>query len=253
MPQTLTWIGSCNKNTGRSGFRPEAVVIHIMDDDMATVDDWFNTPKGPHNTMPVSAHYGVGRTGKVHQYVQEMDTAWHAGRVFRSSWPLLKKGVSPNRYTIGIEHEGKPSQPWTDAMYEASATLLAGIAQRWSIPLDADHVIRHAQIFAEKSYCPGPHCDIAQLIDLAHHVALSGTETNFVSSTGTVTAVRNLNIRTGAPSSLAAVERVAPAGSSLPYVGFTSNGDSVHGNAHWYRDAQGNYFWAGATSAPSPM
>lgn len=252
MEASPRWIGSCNKTTGRAGYRPEAVVIHIMDDDIATVDDWFNTPKGPKNNFPVSAHYGVARRGTVHQYVHEMDTAWHAGRVLRSSWPLLKPRVSPNLYTIGIEHEGTPSQVWTEAMYESSASLLAAVTQRWSIPLDRAHVIRHAEIFATKSYCPGPHCDMDQLLDMAHHVVLSGTGTNLVASTGTVTAVRNLNIREGAPSSLAPVARLAAAGTALAYTGWTSSGESVHGNAHWYQDGDGNYFWAGGTSAPTP-
>jgi hypothetical protein len=27
---------------------------------------------------------------------------------------------------------------------------------------------------------------------------------------------------------------------------------SVNGNPHWYRDGDGNYFWSGATSRPTP-
>jgi N-acetylmuramoyl-L-alanine amidase len=167
MPPAIKWVGSCNKATGRGGHRPEAVVIHIMDDDIASVDQWFNTPKGPRNPMPVSAHYGVSRGGAIHQYVHESDTAWHAGRIQECSWPGLRPGVNPNAYTIGIEHEGTPDMPWSDAMYIASATLLAGISNRWAIPLDRAHIIRHADIFCGKNYCPGPHCDIDHLIDLA--------------------------------------------------------------------------------------
>ncbi len=251
MPQ-VTWIGSCNYSKGRGGHRPEAVVIHVMDDDMPSVDRWFNTPKGPHNDLPVSAHYGVGRDGRVHQYVHEMDTAWHAGRLSGCCWPLLKRGVNPNRYTVGIEHEGTPHEPWTDAKYAASAALLAGISQRWNVPLDRDHVIRHADLFDEKHYCPGPHCDLDFLIDLAHHTVLSASETNLVRQAGTVTAASALKVRRGAPSTLAAVARTAPAGSTLRFAGWTSNGELVHGNAHWYADDAGNYFWAGATSAPTP-
>ena len=29
-------------------------------------------------------------------------------------------------------------------------------------------------------------------------------------------------------------------------------GEQVDGNANWYRDVQGNYFWAGATDTPEP-
>jgi len=252
MAQTVRWIGSTNKTIGRAGHRPEAVVIHIMDDDIGSVDAWFNTPKGRTNPMPVSAHYGVARSGAVHQYVNENDTAWHAGRVKGSHWPGLAWGPNPNLYTIGVEHEGAPAMVWTDSMRVASATLLAGIAQRWSIPLDRTHVIGHYEIYSPKSYCPGPHADIAELIDMARHVVLSGTAQNFVSASGEVQARTALNVRTGAASSLALVARTVPAGESLPYVGWTSNGETVHGNAHWYRDAQGNYFWAGGTTVAVP-
>jgi N-acetyl-anhydromuramyl-L-alanine amidase AmpD len=250
----ITWIGSSNKTKGRGGLRPEAVVVHIMDDDIVTVDRWFNTPKGPNNPMPVSAHYGVSRLGAIHQYVDEMDTAWHAGRVKGCVWPLLKTGAqsNPNRYTIGIEHEGKPDMPWTDEMYAASATLLAEISQRWSIALDRLHVIGHGEIYSAKPYCPGPHCELDHLIDLAHHVVLSGTSANTVERVGTVATTRDLNVRLGAPSSLAARVRLVRKGTTLTYTGWTSNGETVHGNAHWYRDRDGNFVWAGGTSQPVP-
>lgn len=255
MPQVSTWIGSTNKTKGQNGFRPEAVVIHIMEDDIAAVDAWFNTPAGLRNDLPVSAHYGISRKGAVHQYVDEMDTAWHAGRVLGSEWPLLRSKLptNPNAYTIGIKHEGKPNMPWTDEMYEASATLLAGISQRWSMLLDRMHIVGHCEIYSEKPQCPGPHCDLDHLIDLAHGVLLSGTLANIVARTGVVTTTRDLNIRLGTPSSLAELVRLVPKGTRLGFTGWTSNGESVHGNAHCYRDGQDNAFWAGATSAPVPL
>jgi len=254
MSQSITWIGSTNKTRGRGGCKPEAVVIHIMEDDIATVDTWFNTPGGAHNDMPVSAHYGVSRKGAVHQYVDEMDTAWHAGRVLGSEWPLLltKLPTNPNSYTIGIEHEGTPDMQWTDEMYEATAILLAGISQRWAIALDWMHVVRHCDIYSKKPQCPGPHCDLDYLIDLAHGVILSGATSNIVARTGTVATTRALNIRLGAPSSLADRARLVQKGTELTYIGWTSNGESVHGNAHWYQDRDGNFFWAGGTSSPVP-
>jgi len=254
MSLPITWIGSTNKTKGRGGLKPEAVVIHIMDDDIVTVDNWFNTPKGPKNKMPVSAHYGISRRGAIHQYVDEMDTAWHAGRVLGSVWPLLKSKLpaNPNSYTIGIEHEGKPDMAWTDAMYEASATLLADISQRWSITLDHMHVVGHGEIYSKKPYCPGPHCELDHLIDLAQSVVLSGTNANSVQKAGTVTTTRDLNIRLGAPTALADRVRLVPKGTQLNYIGWTSNGESVNGNAHWYQDRDGNFFWAGGTSAPVP-
>ena len=85
MSLPIRWVGSTNKTKGRGGVKPQAIVIHIMDDDIGSVDRWFNTPKGPNNSMPVSAHYGVSRRGDIHQYVDEPDTAFHAGVVVNAT------------------------------------------------------------------------------------------------------------------------------------------------------------------------
>lgn len=162
-----------NFNTGRGGYMPEAIVIHIMDGSLAGTDAWFNDPKSQ-----VSAHYGIGKKGEVHMYVREQDTAWHAGRVLRATWKLIKKSVNPNLYTIGIEHEGKPleNDKWPDAMKKASAELIADIAKRWNIPIDRDHVIGHYEIFADKPNCPGvDHSIIDELVSMARKI--SGIET----------------------------------------------------------------------------
>lgn len=134
---------------GRKGYRPEGVVIHIMDGTLVGTDSWFANP-----ASQVSAHYGVGRTGEVHQYVKEEDTAWHAGRVDAPVWKLIKPNINPNLYTVGIEHEGKPEDVWTDAMKQSSAELVREICQRWQIPIDRNHIVGHFEIFSKKPNCP---------------------------------------------------------------------------------------------------
>lgn len=133
-------------------YKPEAVVIHIMDGSLVGTDEWFANPKSE-----VSAHYGIGKTGEVHQYVKEEDQAWHAGRVDRPVWKGIKPGINPNLYTIGIEHEGRPltNDVWPEAMKVASASMIADICKRYNISIDRDHVIGHYEIFAGKPHCPG--------------------------------------------------------------------------------------------------
>lgn len=139
-----------NYTTGRSGNRkPELVVIHVMDGTLKGTDSWFASA-----ASQVSAHYGIGLDGEVHQYVKEENTAWHAGRVKNPSFSLYKEGVNPNAYTIGIEHEGKANSEWTPAMKAKSAALIREICLRWNIPVDREHIIGHYQIFSEKPNCP---------------------------------------------------------------------------------------------------
>ena len=167
------WKGSPNFWTGRKGYKPELVVIHIMDGTLSGTDAWFANP-----ASQVSAHYGIGKSGEVHQYVKEEDAAWHAGRVDAPSAKLVKSNVNPNLYTIGIEHEGKPEDTWTDATKQASASLIREICQRWQIPIDRDHIIGHCEIYSKKPNCPSHDKKI--LNDL---VALANDQTSNQQST----------------------------------------------------------------------
>ena len=131
------------------GLRPSAIVIHISEGTLGSADAWFNN-----EAAKVSAHYCVGRNGEVHQYVSEEDTAYHAGSPVNPTWRLLRPRVNPNFYTIGIEHEGRAQDPWAEEQYAASAALVAEIARRWSISIDADHIVMHREIRSSKT-CPG--------------------------------------------------------------------------------------------------
>jgi N-acetyl-anhydromuramyl-L-alanine amidase AmpD len=242
----IAWIGSPNKDKGREGYRAEAIVIHIMEGTLKGTDAWFlNEESG------VSAHYGIGRNGEVHQYVGESDRAWHAGRVVGSTWRLLKAEVNPNWYTIGIEHEGRADTAWSKALYEASSELIGDLCLRWAIPCDRDHIIGHREIRSDKT-CPGHEVDLVKLVKLAGVKLFDQTRYNFVKKTGAVEARVDLNIRRQAPITSAKVVRTAKPGETLQYQGWISNGLSVNGNAHWYKDLQDNYFWAGATAQPIP-
>lgn len=157
---------SSNFWVGRKGYRPEAIVIHIMDGTLAGTDSWFANP-----SSQVSAHYGIGKSGEVHQYVQEQDSAWHAGRVDAPVWKFIRPNVNPNLYTVGIEHEGKPDDVWTVEMKQASANLIKEICERWQIPIDRDHVIGHFEIYSKKPNCPATNKRI-----LDELVALAGKQ-----------------------------------------------------------------------------
>lgn len=144
---------SPNFTRGRGVYKPELIVIHIMDGTLAGTADWFQFGSA-NEGRPVSAHYGVGANGEVHQYVAEENQAWHAGRVSLTSFKLWKQGVNPNLYTIGIEHEGNANSVWSAAMKSTSAELIKQICLRNNIPIDRDHIIGHYQIFSDKPNCP---------------------------------------------------------------------------------------------------
>lgn len=243
----LVWIGAnvANFQTGRpSGFRPEAIVIHIMDGTLAGTDAWFNDPRSQ-----VSAHYGVGRAGEVHAYVKETDTAFHAGTVDRPSWKGLKPGINPNFYTVGLEHEGLSggAYPWPDAQLAASLALARQIAARWGIPLDADHIVPHHEIRAGKT-CPGANFDLG---DYVRRLAAAPPPPPppVAAADFAVRAMTTLRVRS-APTTAATIVRVLARADSWTVTG-TVAGEEVEGNALWYAGAAAEFVWAGGTDHPN--
>src|SRR5580704_3730160 len=167
---TIVSIPSPNFTPGRKNYTPIAIVIHIMEGTLAGTNNWFSAP-----LSKVSAHYGIGKNGDIHQYMQESDTAWHAGRVNPPSWSLLKLApggafINPNLYTLGIEHEGSVDTDWPDQMYQSSSSIIGLLSSAWNIPLDRNHIIGHHEIYSPKA-CPGFKVDLNKLIALAAGVA----------------------------------------------------------------------------------
>jgi N-acetylmuramoyl-L-alanine amidase len=223
------------------GVVPDAVVIHVVVGSLKAAGAWFADARAQ-----VSAHYGVGTDGVVHQYVEEFDTAFHAGTVERPVWTLGRNGLNPNAHTIGIEHEGFEGTTWTDAMYASTARLVREAAARWGFPVDAEHVIPHRSIRATKT-CPGRIADLARIVAEA-----GGGAAAALAVPPTVTVRTNANVRRGAPSVGAPVDRILPAGAVFTVASVTRTGDPVDGNPFWYGDATGSFLWSGVTDRPRP-
>jgi N-acetylmuramoyl-L-alanine amidase len=250
----IQFLGCAPRNfrAGRSNHEVEGVVIHLIDGSQTSCDATFLNNG---LTNPVSAHYSISKTGVIHQYVQEQDTAFHAGKLVRATWQGLKLGtdespVNPNLYTIGIEHEGRPNDDWPDEMYAASAGLLRAISTRYPAlaALSARNVGLHREIRADKS-CPGFKFDLQRLLREA-----AQSSPSVAGGPSAVMIVKDVNLRLGRPSTKAPVVQVIAKDKNRPFnvVGHAI-GDEVAGNNKWYRTIDGHFFWAGATDVPNPQ
>lgn len=112
----IIWKGSPNHYTGRQGYGVTHITLHIMVGYLAGTDSTFANP-----SSQSSAHYGVGATGEIHQYVAETDSSYSDAN------------YASNCSTISIEHEGGMADGavCTQACIDASARLCADIARRY--------------------------------------------------------------------------------------------------------------------------
>ena len=167
----IKWIGSDEDFfPDRDGYPIKFIVDHISQGSLKSMDNWFNTD-GP----DVSAHYGVGRNGEIHQYVEDKDGAWSNGYVSNmndGTYPitnpmLIEFGdVSPNLLSISIEHEGMSGEPLTEEQYQSTLWLHKQLIAKYGIEANADHIIGHYRIDPEtRSGCPGPAFPWERLIN----------------------------------------------------------------------------------------
>lgn len=112
----VIWKGSPNHYNGRSGYQVTHITLHIMVGYLAGTDATFANP-----SSQASAHYGVGATGEIHQYVDEANGSYSDAN------------YESNNSCISIEHEGGMAQGavCTQACIDASARLCADIARRY--------------------------------------------------------------------------------------------------------------------------
>lgn len=112
----IIWKGSPNHYTGRQGYGVTHITLHIMVGYLAGTDSTF-----ANSASQASAHYGIGSSGEIHQYVSERDGSYSDANYIS------------NNSTISIEHEGGMSDGavCTQACIDASARLCADIARRY--------------------------------------------------------------------------------------------------------------------------
>lgn len=115
-PVVVQQVASPNYTAGRQGRKPIAIVLHTMGGSLAGTDSWFANP-----SSSVSAHFGVGLKGDVHQYVDLANMAWANGILeTMNCWPG-PGSVNPNLLSVSIETEdlGVAAQAVTPAQYAA--------------------------------------------------------------------------------------------------------------------------------------
>lgn len=136
-----------------------SIILHTMDGTVEGANARFNNP-----ASQVSAHYGVGLDGKLYQWCDEDNVAYHSGN------------YHVNQTSIGIEHEdgGNYNDPRPDILYASSAKLVADICKFYQIPCDSEHIFKHSSVIDRTIYPGGTACpdalDTDRIISMANDI-----------------------------------------------------------------------------------
>ena len=106
--------------------------------------------------LRVSAHVLIRRDGEPVQYVPFGRRAWHAGQSSFQGRPRC------NDFSVGVELEGCDHVPYTDAQYQALATLIAALRRAYP-DIAPDRITGHSDIAPGRKTDPGPAFDWPRL------------------------------------------------------------------------------------------
>lgn len=175
------WLASPNFNKRPNGTHINTIVVHnisLPPDEFMQTDSngqhyvksfftntlnwdahpYFKTIKG----VEVSAHLFIERDGKITQFVNFEDRAWHAGQ----SCYLGKPAV--NDFSIGIEMEGSDLRGFTTEQYEALAKTVIAINQAY--PATVKHLTGHSDIAPTRKTDPGDFFDWMKLRKMVNNL-----------------------------------------------------------------------------------
>lgn len=144
------------------GNTPRLMIMHIMQGTLAGTASWFHNP-----ASQVSAHFGIGTDGKIVQWVDTNDQAWHAAEA--------------NAYSIGVEHEGFSGNPLTDAQLDSDALLLSWLASEYPAialwvntrPFTGKGLSWHG--LGGVRWGNHPHCPGAPIVHQLHEISVSAS------------------------------------------------------------------------------
>lgn len=134
------WVGSTNFGIRKANY----VIIHFTAQDSVQQTIRTFTIK----STEVSAHYVVGKDGKVYHMVNDYLRSNHAGV---GKWGSV---TDMNSISLGIEVDNNGSEPFTDAQVKSLLQLLAQLKKAYNIP--TANFIGHQDFAPLRKPDPGP-------------------------------------------------------------------------------------------------
>ena len=137
-----TWVASKNHDIRK----PQLIVLHFTN--QGSVQQALDTLRSHNPDGPVSAHYLIGRNGRIYQLVSDSMRAWQAGP---GRWGTI---TDVNSASIGIELDNNGHVPFPPAQIDSLIRLLTDLTARWHIP--RTQIIGHEDMAPSRKDDPGP-------------------------------------------------------------------------------------------------
>lgn len=134
------WVGSVNFGIRKANY----VILHFTAQDSVAQTLKTFTIK----STEVSAHYVIGKDGKVIHLVNDYLRSNHAGL---GKWGSV---TDMNSISLGIEIDNNGSEPFTDAQIKSLLLLLAQLKKTYNIP--TANFIGHQDFAPKRKPDPGP-------------------------------------------------------------------------------------------------
>ena len=132
------WVGTTNFNLRKPNY---VVIHHTAQDSTAQTLKTFTMP-----STQVSAHYVIGRDGRVYHMLNDYLRAWHGGVARWGNTTDL------NSCSIGIELDNNGTEPFAEAQITSLMHILAGLKKAYGIP--TANFIGHADIAPSRKNDP---------------------------------------------------------------------------------------------------
>lgn len=124
------WVGTVNFNMRR----PNYIVLHHTGQE--NVEKTLRTFALEHTQ--VSAHYLVGKDGKIYQLLNDYLRAWHAGN---GRWGNI---TDLNSISLGVELDNNGFEPYSEPQLENLMVLLDTLTANYKIP--RENIIGHGDV-----------------------------------------------------------------------------------------------------------
>ena len=140
LPLGTPWVGTTNFNLRKPNF---VIIHHTAQDSTGQTLKTFTQPK-----TQVSAHYVIGRDGKIYHMLNDYFRAWHGGV---ARWG---NNTDINSSSIGIELDNNGLEPFAESQINSLLLVLAQLKKAYAIP--TPNFIGHSDIAPTRKNDPNP-------------------------------------------------------------------------------------------------